>query len=139
MSIYSKTATPASIRRKANGLKFKKERARIAAIKDIKPVRDPARREWIRQQPCCVPNCICRVPGALSPLLRVVQCAHTGPHALSQKASDLKCVALCFYMHQEAPDAQGKTRTFFEDHRMDLGEILADYDRRYAAYLEGLK
>ncbi len=49
-----------------------------------KPVRDPAYRRFIRSLPC-----------AACGKSRFIECAHTGPHGLSQKASDLDCIPLC--------------------------------------------
>jgi hypothetical protein len=49
----------------------------------VKPIRYPAYLQWIRTLPCSV----CRTT-------RAVEAAHTGPHGLSQKSSDL-CAIPC--------------------------------------------
>lgn len=58
-----------------------------------KPRRGPARdwkyRLWIRSLPCAA--CGCRI---------MVEAAHTGPHGLSQKASDYSCIPLCSQHHR---------------------------------------
>ena len=117
----------------------KAERRQWADTKGTRPARDPAYREWIAQQACIRPNCLCRidaatsaVPYRLSRFLRRVECAHTGPHGIAQKASDYDCIPLCRWAHQEARDAQGKSRAWFEEHGLDRDAIIADLRRRYA-------
>ncbi len=150
MSIYSKTATPASIRRKANGLKFKKERERIAAIKDIKPVRDPAYLDWIRTLPCVV-CCIrgsfnldqyiheCRILGLVTGCVfrnknkQPTEASHHGVRGLRQKASDMGAIPLCSLEHHR----EGKLSThklqkvFFDHYRIDHGELSAVLNAMY--------
>ena len=112
----------------------KAERRQWADAKGSRPARDPAYREWIAQQACIRPNCRCRggLANWIPHFLRVVECAHTGPHGSAQKASDYDCIPLCRWAHQEARDAQGKSRAWFEEHGLDRDAIIADLRRRYA-------
>ncbi len=121
-------------RRRKNGRAFKCERARIGRVKGNQPDRDPLYLEWIRLQPCLVfqttGTCHCRdlsVPF----FLRVIEAAHTGPHGFGQKASDYDTIPLCRWTHQEAKDAQGKDRDWFEKHGLDREKILAELRARY--------
>jgi hypothetical protein len=69
------------------------ERLRMA-----KPLRSPRYLAWIRSLPCVA----C---GKWSADSRRTEAAHTGPHGLSQKASDLTCIPLCALCHREGPNA----------------------------------
>ena len=60
----------------------------------MKPVRNPAYLRWIRSLPCLV----CRTT-------RAVEAAHTGPHGLSQKSSDLCAIPLCGRHHRTGDDS----------------------------------
>lgn len=53
-----------------------------------KPVRDPEYRRFIKRLPCA--NCA---------RTWRVDPAHTGPHALGRKSSDLTCIPLCRRCH----------------------------------------
>ncbi|MGA2119544.1 MAG: hypothetical protein ABSH56_32955 [Bryobacteraceae bacterium] len=55
-----------------------------------KPIRNPACLQRVRSLPCLV----CRTT-------RAVEAAHTGPHGLSQKSSDLSAIPLCGKHHRE--------------------------------------
>ena len=55
----------------------------------VKAVRDAKYRAYIRTFPCC---------GCGQSWW--VDAAHTGPHALSKKASDLTCIPLCRKCHE---------------------------------------
>jgi hypothetical protein len=58
-------------------------------LKSRKPVRNQAYRRFIASQACCVCGQNWQI-----------EAAHTGPHAHSQKACDLKCIPLCQSDHQ---------------------------------------
>ena len=124
-------------RKKAAAKVFKKERKRIGAIKGNKPERDPKYLAFLRTQECVRPNCKCKKPywspEALSARLRKVEAAHTGPHGKSVKAPDPEAIPLCRWAHQEAKDAQGKSRTWFEDHGLDRDKVIAELHARYKA------
>lgn len=123
--------TPQQQRRRQIARAFKRARLRIGQAKGNKPDRDPVYLEWIRLQPCLLaPDCKCRdlsVPF----FLRVIEAAHTGQHGFSQKASDYEAIPLCRWAHQEAKDAQGKNRNWFEKHGLDWEKILAELRQRY--------
>jgi len=53
-----------------------------------RPGRNPAYRAWIRKQPCCVTG-----------QNWSVECCHTGPRGLSQRANDLDCIPLIRRLH----------------------------------------
>jgi hypothetical protein len=55
-----------------------------------KPVRDEAYRRFIKKLPCC----ICGKSWGIDP-------AHTGPHGLNQKASDMDCLPMCRRCHDK--------------------------------------
>ena len=81
-----------------------------------KPVRRPGYLEWIRTLPCSV----CRTT-------RAVEAAHTGPHGLSQKSSDLSAIPLCARHHRTGDDSYHKLgpREFAEVHRLNIPAIVA--------------
>jgi hypothetical protein len=82
----------------------------------VKPVRNPGYLRWIRSLPCSV----CRTT-------RGVEAAHTGPHGLSQKSSDLSAIPLCARHHRTGDDSYHKLgpRRFAEVHQVNLGAIVA--------------
>jgi hypothetical protein len=65
--------------------------------KSTKPVRNRAYRLFIASQPCAACGQNWRI-----------EAAHTGPHAHSQKACDLKCIPLCQSDHQTGKYALDK-------------------------------
>jgi len=82
----------------------------------VKPIRNPGYLRWIRNLPCSV----CRTR-------RAVEAAHTGPHGLSQKSSDLCAIPLCERHHRTGNDSYHKLgpRRFAEVHQLNLGAIAA--------------
>jgi hypothetical protein len=82
----------------------------------VKPVRNPGYLQWIRTLPCSV----CRTT-------RAVEAAHTGPHGLSQKSSDLSAIPLCVRHHRSGDDSYHKLgpRRFAEVHHLNLRAIVA--------------
>ena len=82
----------------------------------MKPIRNLGYLKWIRTLPCAV----CRTT-------RGVEAAHTGPHGLGQKSSDLSAIPLCARHHRTGPDSYHKLgpRKFAEVHRLNLPAIVA--------------
>ena len=82
----------------------------------MKPVRNPEYLKWIRTLPCAV----CRAT-------RGVEAAHTGPHGLGQKSSDLSAIPLCARHHRTGPDSYHKLgpRKFAEVHRLNIPALVA--------------
>jgi hypothetical protein len=82
----------------------------------VKPVRHPGYLRWIRTLPCSV----CRTT-------RAVEAAHTGPHGLSQKSSDLCAIPLCVKHHRTGDDSYHKLgpRKFAEVHQLNILAIVA--------------
>ena len=82
----------------------------------MKPVRNPGYLRWIRTLPCSV----CRTR-------RAVEAAHTGPHGLSQKSSDLCAIPLCAKHHRTGNDSYHKLgpRKFAEMHQLNIRAIAA--------------
>ena len=80
----------------------------------MKPVRNPEYLRWIRTLPCSV----CRTT-------RAVEAAHTGPHGLSQKSSDLSAIPLCAWHHRTGNDSYHKLgpRKFAEVHQLNIRAI----------------
>ncbi len=82
----------------------------------MKPARNPGYLRWIRSLPCSV----CRTT-------RSVEAAHTGPHGLSQKSSDLSAIPLCVRHHRTGDDSYHKLgpRRFAEVHQLNIQAIAA--------------
>ena len=82
----------------------------------MKPVRNPGYLRWIRTLPCAV----CRTT-------RAVEAAHTGPHGISQKSSDLSAIPLCVRHHRTGDDSYHRLgpRKFAEVHQLNVLEIVA--------------
>ena len=82
----------------------------------MKPARNPGYLRWIRTLPCSV----CRTT-------RSVEAAHTGPHGLGQKSSDLSAIPLCAGHHRTGDDSYHKLgpRRFAEVHQVNLQAIVA--------------
>jgi hypothetical protein len=82
----------------------------------VKPTRNPGYLQWIRTLPCSV----CRTT-------RGVEAAHTGPHGLSQKSSDLCAIPLCARHHRTGDDSYHKLgpRKFAEVHQLNIPAIVA--------------
>jgi len=137
-------------RRKANERGFKRIRRAWRALKQIWPARDPEYLAWLRTLPCliCWPNLwrsgdvwrlhsvgwrpyVNRSP--LDPGLQEspTEAAHTGPHGIAQKAPDHHAIPLCHFDHQEAKDAQGKSRNWFEQHGLDRDNVIAELNAHY--------
>ena len=68
-----------------------------ALRKWVKPLRDSKYRAFVRSFPCC---------GCGQSWW--VDATHTGPHALSRKASDLTCIPLCRACHEAYDKAPAK-------------------------------
>jgi hypothetical protein len=58
---------------------------------------------------------------------RAIEAAHTGPHGLSQKSSDLCAIPLCVKHHRTGDDSYHKLgpRKFAEVHQLNLGAVVA--------------
>ncbi len=82
----------------------------------VKPVRNPGYLRWIRSLPCTV----CRTTHA-------VEAAHTGPHGLGQKSSDLSAIPLCGRHHRTGDDSYHRLgpRKFAEVHQLNIRAIVA--------------
>ena len=87
----------------------------------MKPVRNPGYLQWIRNLPCSV----CRT-------IRAVEAAHTGPHGLGQKSSDLSAIPLCARHHRTGHDSYHKLgpRKFAEVHQINIRAIVARLSAR---------
>ena len=81
-----------------------------------KPVRNPAYLRWIRGLPCIV--CHSRWQ---------IEAAHTGPHGLGQKSSDLSAIPLCVRHHRTGNDSyhQLGPSKFAEVHRLNIRHIVS--------------
>jgi len=118
-------------RRRKNARAFKRERRRIGAINGNKPARDTEYLAWIRTQECIQPGCTSKNLHKWTEAGAWTEAAHTGPHGMRQKASDYDAVPLCHFHHQEAKDAQGKDRNWFEKHGLDRERVIAELRARY--------
>lgn len=90
-----------------------------------KPERSAKYLSFIREQPCLV----CRRDG-----FQVrVEAAHTGPHAMGRKASDLDAVPLCSAHHRTANDSYhilGPAR-FAAEHGLKIDEQIVRLRRLF--------
>jgi hypothetical protein len=80
------------------------------------PVRDAKYRALIRTLPCAV----CGAHWG-------IEAAHTGPHGMSQKSSDLDCIPLCRKHHRTGADALhslGPVK-FARVHALDVPALIA--------------
>ena len=82
----------------------------------MQPVRSPGYLEWLRTLPCSV----CRRTHG-------VEAAHTGPHGLGQKSSDLSAIPLCARHHRSGDDSYHKLgpRKFAEVHQLNIPAMVA--------------
>jgi hypothetical protein len=94
----------------------------------VKPVRNPAYLRWIRSLPCLV----CRTT-------RDVEAAHTGPHGLSQKSSDLFAIPLCGRHHRTGDDSYHRLgpRKFAEMHGLNIRATVARLSGKTLIRVEG--
>jgi hypothetical protein len=94
----------------------------------VKPVRHPGYLRWIRTLPCSV----CHTT-------RAVEAAHTGPHGLSQKSSDLCAIPLCVRHHRTGDDSYHKLgpRKFAEVHQLNIPSIVARLSAKPWIRVEG--
>lgn len=88
-----------------------------------RPARDPEYRRFIKRLPCLV----CARTWWIDP-------AHTGPHGINQKSSDLDCIPLCRRHHEEYDACPWK---FAFKHKLDIPALItmfqSFYQRRNAA------
>lgn len=102
----------------------------------MKPSRDPKYLGWIRTQPCLI--CLSTSQ---------VEAAHTGPHGISQKASDRAAVPLCIRHHRNASNSYHSLgKNFGAMHGIDLHLVTRELNRkpsirvqggRFVAFLDG--
>lgn len=83
----------------------------------VKPVRDPLYRRFIKSLPCLA----CLKTWSVDP-------AHTGPHGMSQKACDLKCVPFCRTCHAEYDQDPA---AFVAKHNLDIPAYVAKFNEFY--------
>lgn len=90
----------------------------------MKPGRNRDYLAFVRSLPCVV----CHVdPGE-----RVIESAHTGPHGLSQKASDYSAVPLCSPCHRTNRDSNHALgKKWAEHHQIDLRGLTAGLRRTF--------
>lgn len=91
-----------------------------------KPVRDAAYLKFVRSLPCL--GCGRRYG---------VEAAHTGPHGLSQKASDLSCIPLCRYGCHRAFDRN--PRGFAGENYIDVPAVVKRLNQFWQEKLNGGK
>ena len=82
----------------------------------VKSLRNSVYLRWIRTLPCSV----CRTT-------RAVEAAHTGPHGLSQKSSDLSAIPLCGKHHRTGDDSYHRLgpRRFAGVHGLNVRALVA--------------
>jgi hypothetical protein len=125
-----------NIKKRASADAFKKERMAWAKVKQTKPVRDRKYLAWIRLQWCV----ICEHVTGSEAGTRHIEAAHSGPHGISQKASDWDAIPLCVRHHRTGRDSYHVLgRKFFAHHGMKREVIIAACRRGYehAGYHRG--
>ena len=88
-----------------------------------KPTRDADYTRFIKRLPCVA----CLKTWWIDP-------AHTGPHALRQKSSDLNCIPLCRKCHAEFDQCQWR---FAERHHLDIPALIQKFNQFYETKLKG--
>ena len=78
------------------------------------PIRDESYKHWVRSWPCLI--CARRFG---------IEAAHTGPHGLGQKASDLQTVPLCRQHHE---DLHRGVLDFQERHGINIPDAVAMFN-----------
>jgi hypothetical protein len=87
-----------------------------------KPVRNPLYLRWVKRFAC-----------AACGSTRLVDPAHTGPHGLSTKASDLGCIPLCRKCHDQF-DADPKEFAFL--HHLNISALIRKFNRLWKQKLK---
>ena len=87
------------------------------------PVRDREYLCFIKKLPCVV----CLKTWWVDP-------AHTGPHGLGQKSSDLDCIPLCRAHHEEFDKCQWR---FAFRHHLDTPALIEMFNHFYQTKLKG--
>ena len=82
----------------------------------MKPARNPRYLAWIRTLPCLVCG---RTTG--------IEAAHTGPHGMAQKSTDISAIPLCTRHHRSGQDSYHKlgARVFERHHQLDTQAVVA--------------
>jgi hypothetical protein len=88
-----------------------------------KPVRNPEYLKFIRKLPCSACGST-----------RRIEAAHTGPHGMSQKASDLQCIPLCDRCH---PRFDADPRGEAQRCRIDVPALVSKLNRFWFEKLNG--
>jgi len=84
------------------------------------PVRDEAYLRFIASFPCVVCG-------------KRAEAAHTGPHGMRQKSSDLSAIPLCRKHHRTGPDSyHASARTFADRHCLDIPSLIAQFNALWA-------
>jgi hypothetical protein len=87
-----------------------------------RPIRNERYLAFIRRLACCACSST-----------RNVEAAHTGPHGLGQKSSDLSAIPLCFRCHRADSDslhAVGPAK-FAADRGLDIGKLTGYYQELF--------
>ncbi len=93
-----------------------------------KPTRSPRYLAFVRTLPCCV--CGWR---------RNIEAAHTGPHATSQKSSDLCAIPLCRLHHQTGTHSLHRLgpRNFEQTHGISIRAVVERLNAKPFISIEG--
>ncbi len=109
--------------------KFKRIRKKWAAIRGTAPARNPAYLRWIRNNNWCL---LCEKYGSETGTPWRTESAHSGPHGISQKASDLDSLPLCGRHHRTGKDSYHVLGTkFFQHHGLDREQIISRLRSEY--------
>lgn len=84
--------------------------------------------EFIREQRCLINNGACTY--------MPIEAAHTGPHGMGIKGSDLLCLPLCRWHHQIGPESyhQLGEKRFLQHWGINLERTIQDLQRRFAQW-----
>jgi hypothetical protein len=115
-----------------------KRARKTSSVLRVKPVRDPDYLFWIREWPCvaCWPHIwgtldMQAILDARTLKLRENDPMHTGPHGISQKASDHTAVPGCREHHTELDHQLGKA--FWKKYGLNRTKIIAALRAQYLA------
>lgn len=123
-------------RRRDNGKSFRKLRSLWARIKNRKPARDEDYLQWLRMQPCAVPDCTSarrKWSSWQDCMSDVVEAAHVGAiRGLRQKCSDREAIPICAYHHRTGPHSHHVLgKEFWLFWQLDREKTIAKYNALY--------
>lgn len=127
-----------SAKKRAAAKKEKAARAERNTIKreakGLPPLKDPARLEWIRQQPCLISTILGEKQEGPT------EAAHVGDRGLGRKCPDSQTIPLSRKYHTQGPLSHHRLgKSFWAVWRLDREETIRRFQKLYAAHVRKLK